>query len=95
MDDLRKKQVEELQKRQVEESQKRAIMRQLLDDSAFSRLSNIRLANQDLYNQLVMLLMRLYQSGTVRGKISEKQLVELLTRLSGQKRETKIQFMRK
>ncbi len=95
LDELRKKQLEELQRKQAETAQKRALVRQILDDGAFSRISNIRLANSGLYDQLADLLLRLAQSGQLKGKISEAQLVALLSRLTENRKEPQITFKRK
>lgn len=95
LDDSRKKQLEELQKKYAEDANKRALMRQILEDGAFSRVSNIRLANPGLYDQLVDLLLRLAQSGQLKGKITESQLVALLSRLQDNRKESQITFKRK
>lgn len=76
------------------EQQKKDIMRQFLDDGAFERLMNIKVSNPELYNQLVNLVVSLAQSNRVSGKITEKQLVSILEKMTS-KREPTIEFKHK
>ncbi|MBI5036100.1 hypothetical protein HZC09_02035 [Candidatus Micrarchaeota archaeon] len=93
--ELRKKQIEEFRRMQAEELQKRELMKQILDDHAYGRLSNIRIANKSFYDKLVMLLLSLYRSGQITGRITEKQLLALLNKIQEQRREPEISFKRK
>jgi DNA-binding TFAR19-related protein (PDSD5 family) len=90
---MRKRVADALKAAQLEE-QKKDIMRQFLDDRAYERLMNIRMSNNDLYNQLVNLVVSLAQSNRVTGKISEKQLISILTKMTS-KREPTIEFKHK
>lgn len=73
----------------------RMALQQLLEPAAFERLSNIRLSNPPLYQQLASLVISAYRSGQVSGKLSEEELKKLVSRLIAQRKEPEIKFMRK
>jgi DNA-binding TFAR19-related protein (PDSD5 family) len=56
---------------------------------------NIRSANPLLYRQLAMLIAQLAESGRLRRKLTEKELLVLLTKLRENKREPTIEIKRK
>ncbi|MBI4360865.1 DNA-binding protein [Candidatus Micrarchaeota archaeon] len=87
--------IDQLRRKHVEENQKRQILQKILDGPAFERIQNVRLANPDLYDQLVGLLVQLVQSGQIRGKVTESQLLSILGRVQDVKKEPKITFKRK
>jgi len=93
--DLRRKRMAELQQAQEMESQKKSLLRSLVDAKAYERLMNVRLANPELYDQLVSLIAYLYRGGQVKGKITEAQVLQLLTKLRGREREPTITVKRK
>ena len=76
------------QMRQVEEL-KRKVLAECLTKEARERLSNVRIANQQLAEQVELYLIQIYQGGQIKAPISEEQLKDLLKTLT-QKRETKI-----
>ncbi|MDI9618013.1 DNA-binding protein [Methanothermobacter sp.] len=78
------------QMRQQLEMQKKQIMMQILTPEARSRLANLRLTRPEFVEQIELQLIQLAQMGRVRSKITDKQLKELLKRVSGKKREIKI-----
>jgi len=80
----------EFQAAREAELQRRALLRQLLEPSAYERLSNIRLSNPDLYLKLSSLVGMLYQRGELRGKVSEELLKALAGRLLAGRREVSI-----
>lgn len=85
----------QLQQARLLELQKRALIKQILDPQAYERLANIRAANHELYEQLVNLLISLYQQGQIR-KLSEEQLKALVNKLIVERRhETKITRLNK
>ncbi len=43
---------------------------------------NVRIANPELYSQLLDLLIGLVQSNKIRGKVSDSQLKQLLVQLT-------------
>lgn len=79
---------EQIQKQQAEEALKSA-MTQILDEKARERLSNLRLVKPDTAIQLEFYLFQLYQTGQVKEKITEEQLIMILKKL-GEKKEFKI-----
>ena len=81
--------------KQVVELKRRQMLKTLLDDAAYGRIMNIRLANPELYEQLASLIAYLYQQGQLKGKMSEQQLLALLNKVRGPQRETKITIARK
>jgi programmed cell death protein 5 len=93
--ELRKKRAEELRRAQEMEGQKRMLLKNLVDSAAYERLMNVRLANPELYDQLVAVMAQLYRAGQIRGKIGEAQVVQLLHRLRGSDREPTITIKRK
>jgi len=66
------------------------IVSQILEPKARERLSNLKLVKPDTALQLEVYLVQLYQSGQIRGKITEGQLVAILSKLSGARKEFKI-----
>ena len=71
------------------------VLQQLLEPAALERLNNIRMSSPDLFEQLVQLLVTLYQQGKISGRVSEEQLKSLVARVLESKREPKITFSRK
>lgn len=80
-EELRKKLEQRYRQLQIEE-QKKAIMAKVLDADAYQRLMNVRIANPDLYNQVVDLLIGALQSGRLKGKLTDEQLKQLLVQLT-------------
>ncbi|MFH1056422.1 MAG: DNA-binding protein [Candidatus Micrarchaeota archaeon] len=89
--EARKRQIAEMQR----ELQLREFLRKVLDDKAFERISNIRLADKEFYLQLAQLLAYAYQQGQVRGKLGEKELIALIGRLKSEEKEPTITIKRK
>jgi len=65
------------------------MLKQLLMPEAKTRLSNVRLANQELYAKAVQAIIYAANAGQLKEKISEEDLKKLLASLSV-KREIKI-----
>ena len=82
-----------LQALQIEQ-QKRMAVKKYLTTSAYERLMNVRVANFELYSQLVDLIISMVQSQRVTGQITEAQLKEILSRLTYRKEST-IEFKHK
>lgn len=76
------------------EAQKKEILRQFLEAKAYERIMNIRISNNELYNQLVNLVVSLAQSNRLTGKISEEQLRSIIEKIT-YKREPTIEFKHK
>ena len=95
LEDLRKKKLLELQQslqgqeEQEQNQQAQALIKKLLDPKAQERLGNIKAANPLLAEKIEALMLYLYQSGQLKGKITEDLFKQILSKLSN-KRETKI-----
>jgi len=81
-----KQQQEQL--RQIEEL-KRKILVECLTKEARERLSNIRIANPEFAEQIVLYLIQLYQQGQILNPLPDEKFKELLQALT-KKREIKI-----
>lgn len=83
-----------MQKQQEEQARKRLkkIASQILTDEARSRLGNIRVAKPELASQIEMQLVQLYRSGSIRDKITDDQLKDLLKTVQDSKDSTNIKY---
>jgi len=84
---LQKALAEQYKRIQIEQ-QKKELMRNLLDDQAYERLMNIRASNPDLYSQIVNIIISLVQTGRLQGKLSEKQFLAILQKLTTRQEPT-------
>ncbi|MGC9132325.1 MAG: DNA-binding protein [Candidatus Micrarchaeia archaeon] len=91
---LIQKKLKELRKKQELEKQKKEIARVYLDAKAYERLMNVRLVNPELYDAVIALLIQLVNSQRLKSKLSEEQLIQILSQLS-QKREGGIRRIEK
>lgn len=76
------------------EQQKRMAIKKYLTVGAYERLMNVRVANFELYSQLVNLLLASVQNQGITGQITEEQLKQILGRLT-YKKESTIEFKHK
>ncbi|THV07953.1 DNA-binding TFAR19-related protein [Dendrothele bispora CBS 962.96] len=74
-------QEEAAQRAQQEEELRRDLMATVLDTAARERLSRIALVSPERSRQIETILMRMAQSGQLRGKVSENQLIDLLDQM--------------
>lgn len=79
---------QQMQQQQMEEALK-AIMIHVLDEKARERLNNLKFVKPQVAMQLQMYLAQLYQSGQLRSKITEEQIIAIMQKIS-QKKETSI-----
>jgi programmed cell death protein 5 len=77
-----------MQQQQMEEALKTVRM-QMLEPKARERLANLRTVKPDLATSLEIYLAQLYQSGQLKSRITDEQLVMILRKLS-EKRDFKI-----
>jgi programmed cell death protein 5 len=82
------KQLAEAQRQKQIELQKKAFMKQLLESAAYERLMNIRIGNNELYEQIVSVLLYLKQQGQLEGRLSEEKLKELASRMLSHKKRS-------
>ncbi|KAI0792833.1 DNA-binding TFAR19-related protein [Abortiporus biennis] len=74
-------------KRAAEEQMRRDLLATVLDHDARERLSRIALVSPDRARQIEAILLRMAQTGQLRGRVSENQLIELLEQIDeGQSR---------
>ena len=83
-----RKQLLERQKALEAEAQLNRVVKTLLDDSARERLNNVKLVNSELYMKAVQAMVYLYNSGKIREKIGETQLLQLLQTLRNKREIT-------
>ena len=76
------------QQQQMEAALK-VITSQILDRKAKERLSNLKVVKPDIAMQLEMYLAQLYQSGQLKTRITDEQLVVILRKLT-EKKDIKI-----
>jgi len=72
---------EELAKRAQEEQMRRDLMATVVDPAARERLSRIALVSPERASQIEGIIARMAQSGQLRGRLTENQLIELLDQL--------------
>ncbi len=84
----------ERQKMILAERQRKDAMLRLLEPAAYERLMNVRISNTELYQQLVNLIISLAQQNRINGKLTEKQLLQILERATVTP-ETKIEYKHK
>ncbi|HUU89358.1 MAG TPA: DNA-binding protein [Candidatus Glassbacteria bacterium] len=77
------------------DAQKAMILRQILTPQARDRLANIKIARPEFAEGLENQLISLAQSGSLRGPVTEEQLIDILKKLQSGKREKTIEFKRK
>ncbi len=90
---LRKALMEQMRRQQVEQ-QKKEIIKKLMDQAAYDRLMNIKIANADLYTQLIDLIISLAQQNRIQGKLTEQQLLQILAKVT-QRPDTTIEYKHK
>ncbi|MGC8628807.1 MAG: DNA-binding protein [Candidatus Micrarchaeia archaeon] len=81
-DEIAQKELEKRYKELQIEEQKKIILRRVLEPKAYERLMNVRLANPELYQQLLDLLLGLMQAGRLKGIVTDTQLKQLLISLT-------------
>jgi DNA-binding TFAR19-related protein (PDSD5 family) len=85
----------EARERAMKEEQIRSAIAQVLEPEAYSRLMFVRQNNPQLFAQAVQAIAYLQQRRQLAGRISEKQLVQLLAKIAGPRNEGSITFKRK
>jgi len=89
-----RKALAEHQKSMALEAQKKLVLKNVCEPAAYERLMNVRLANPELYDQVVNMMAYLLQSGKLSGKVSDAQVRAVLERLTA-RHEGKIEVRRK
>ena len=105
MEAIRQRKLAELQQQQAVqaaqdeqraavEAQKQSILRQILTEEAIQRLANIKLVRPQLAEAVEIRLIQLAQKGSLSEKLTDAQLKDILRKIQGKKRETKIDIRR-
>ena len=81
------KKIEEGEK---EEIRARALLKSLLEQEAYERMSNIKISSPELYSRVVSIIINLAQRGQIKKKITEEQLKLLLSQILSQRKEGSI-----
>ncbi|PPQ86880.1 hypothetical protein CVT25_012599 [Psilocybe cyanescens] len=89
-------------KKEQEEQMRRDMITTVLDTAARERLSRIALVSPERSQQIETILIRMAQSGQLRGRVTEAQLIDLLNQMeeaqgkgSGVKKSTIVYHRRK
>jgi programmed cell death protein 5 len=90
---MKKEMYKRLKEMQIEQ-EKKATVKRFMTPEAFERLMNVRVANYELFAQLLDLLISMARGNRITGQITEPQLRDLLSRLTF-KPESKIEFKHK
>ncbi|KAH9842549.1 DNA-binding TFAR19-related protein [Rhodofomes roseus] len=69
---------EEEAKRVAEEQMRRDLLATVLDNAARERLARIALVSPQRSQQIEAILLRMAQTGQLRGRVTEDQLIDLL-----------------
>ncbi|KAJ7168250.1 PDCD5-related protein [Mycena crocata] len=72
---------DEAAKRAQEEQMRRDVMATVLDTAARERLSRISLVSPERSTQIERILLRMVQTGQLKGRVSENQLIDLLEQM--------------
>jgi programmed cell death protein 5 len=70
-----------------EELKIRIILKSLLEQEAYDRMSNIKISSPELYNKVVSIIVSLAQRGQVKKKVSDDQLKLLISQILSQRKE--------
>ena len=89
---IRQKRMAELQGQGPDKAEQRAAMEdrknqmltQILDQAARARLSSIAVVKPEKAQMVEAMLLRMYQSGQLPGKVSEAQLKQMLEQVADQ-----------
>lgn len=80
IEDLKK-----MQQMQQIETMKKKMLSKILSKNAYERLGRVRHANPDLAAQAELYLLQIYQSGKIKGTVTDDQMKEILKLLSSEK----------
>ena len=75
----------EEQKRAQQEMQLDAVLKSILTQEAKTRLSNVRLVNQELYEKAIQAVLYFAKAGQISGKLGEEELKAILSKLNAKK----------
>ncbi len=105
LEEIRRRKMQELQRsaaenqmedeqrksQELERARKQQILRQILTPEARERLGNVKLVRPDLAENVENQLIQLASMGRVNRMINDKDVKDILEKLTGTKKETKIE----
>lgn len=108
IEELRKRRMQQLIQQQLQQQQQDALQEQMqeaeisnqirfiisdiLSPEARERLSNIRIARPQYARQIEILLIQLKQAGRLPEKLSDKDFKDILMKITGRKKGTKVSY---
>lgn len=93
-EDAQKKKIQGMLRAAYIEEKKREILGKFLEAKAYERVMNVKQVNPVLYDKVVEIIVQLVSSGRLSRKLTETELVALLTKLTERKEPT-IEIRRK
>jgi programmed cell death protein 5 len=78
-----------------EEVRAKVLLKSLLEQEAYDRMSNIKISSPDLYSRLVSIIITLAQRGQIKQKVTEEQLKTLVSQILSQRKEGSIKRISK
>jgi len=104
LEEIRQRKMEDLQRQlqlegpQTEEAQVQqqlealeSLVRNFLDKDALARYGALKTAHPEKASQLLLILGQAIHSGTVKEKLTDEQLKDILRKITPQKKDTRIQ----
>lgn len=82
---------EQQQAQEAERARRQQILRQILDPQARERLANVRLVRPDLAENVESQLIQLASMGRINRVLTEKDIKDILGRMTESKRDIKIE----
>jgi programmed cell death protein 5 len=77
-------QPDQAQQQQEKEEVRRTMLAQILSEGARERLARISIVKSDKARGVEDMIIRMAQSGQIRGKVTEQQLIDMLGQISEQ-----------
>ncbi|KAG1748913.1 PDCD5-related protein [Suillus paluster] len=79
---------DESKRKAAEDEMRRDMMATILDTAARERLSRIALVSPERSRQIETIILRMAQSGQLRERVTEKQLIDLLDQMEDARSKT-------
>lgn len=93
LEQMKRKRLEEMQKSQQAAERLKATLRSILDDEAYERMMNVKVANPEMYMGAAQGCVSICQR--LGRKLGNKEVLLILRRMKAGEKETKITFDRK